>query len=324
MGREPLVPYDRDLTPRHDRFQAIAQAGSRAPDVFGIPGRHGRDVTINLIQRRLLPFWSVSCKSRVHYDRISRYTIQASDSDVVEIAIGGVDGNQLVYPVNQQSKDRLVTLNGVERCITQRSESSLIRSYEMPTASSIMARARRRLLGEQGQTLVDYLSNPLRQVADLAQFFQSKSLEGSIFFRDLTEGEEIQIVLPNKDVNSEVSEVIEKVIVPIKPRVIHESTLKVEQADLYYHPTYVFEFRRPDGSGRSFVSKLEQIDALTGDWFDVPSREVKQPDIPWDKILLLALDTSSEILLTFGPPGLKIPAIFVKSGLKYLGRSKDD
>ncbi len=93
------------IEPRISRFQATALAGAHSDRMFRIRSPFKRpDVNVRLIQRRLVPLWSVRCRSRFHYDRLASYTIPALDADAVEITIQGPDGGQLVLPVSQESR----------------------------------------------------------------------------------------------------------------------------------------------------------------------------------------------------------------------------
>ena len=127
---------------------------------------------------------------------------------------------------------------------------------------------------------------PAKNIDDLAAFYQTKTVDGEFLAQDIQPEEDIQIILPTEPANRVVAVVMKKVMVSIDPIKIHDWSLSVEIADLYYRPLYVFEFERMDKDGTVIDRKHEQLDAINGEWSQIPSPEIKQPAaLPWDKIL---------------------------------------
>jgi len=305
------------IRPKYDRAQAVLKSGSRAEGVFkSINPWKKKEVAARLVQRRLVPFWSIGCKSSIHYDRVASHTITISDPDVIEVIVVGLDQNRLKYPINRQSKDRIITLNTIERCKTERDILKLFDAYDAPVSPSLVGKALGMVTPENDDRLADCLRHPLVQVLNFGEFFHRKTINGHPIFSDLIEGENIEIVLPNKDAVRVVSKVIEEVQIPLKkqPRKVHESRLEIYNFELYYRPIFVFEFQQEDSESL----KYEEFDALTGRWSSIPNKEIRQPDIPWDKVLRFSLEAITEIAITLGPPGAQIPAIILKTGMKYL------
>lgn len=294
------------IEPAINRFQAITRAGSQGDKTFRLTKflRRGSSVNVKLIQRRLVPFWSVRCRSRFHYDKSSSYVVNINDQDAVEVTLHSADEKKIVLPVNPQSKNRSLTVHGKERCVTERDVSELIDAYQLPETKSIL---RNPLSFKDDQaTFREYLANPTAQVNDLAMLYQTNTIDGRPVYSDV-EDESIQIILPNEPANRVVGEVMKKVMVSIDPITIYDWSLAVEVADLYFRPLYVFEFERLDKEKVVVETKLEQLDAINGSWSTISTREVTQPGrVPWDKIMHLTIDASIVVLQELGGPWVKV------------------
>jgi hypothetical protein len=306
------------LEPTLNRFKATAMAGARGSKTFGaVSLLRKTETNTKLIQRRLIPFWNVSCRSKFHYDRSSTYNLSAQDEDAVEITIQMNDGQRLVLPVNPQAKNRSLTLNGIERCVTERIVSELISGYELSDSKSLREKVGIFPKDKQEQMRA-YLTNTRVPVLDLINFYQTQTVEGRSLYNDL-EDENIQIILPSQPANRVVGDVMKKVMVSIEPVAIHEWELAVEVADLYYRPAYVFEFEKLDKERNVTESKLEQLDAISGEWMTISSREIVQPGgVPWDKIMHLTIDASVVVLQELGGPWVRISAGLVGVGSEYI------
>lgn len=88
------------LNPVFDNSQAYTQAGEYKSKVFGfdpkqmlrtIGRRRNPGIEAELVERRLVPFWHIRCKSLFDYTRMKDYTIAANDPDAVSITVKGAD-----------------------------------------------------------------------------------------------------------------------------------------------------------------------------------------------------------------------------------------
>ncbi|MBC8447310.1 MAG: hypothetical protein H8D78_06130 [Chloroflexi bacterium] len=200
--------------------------------------------------------------------------------------------------------------------MTERDVSELIEAYEPLESGSLTQRARSFLQDEQ-KCLQAYLSNPSREVNDLAEFYRTATVDGDPVYNDLAD-ERVQVALPDKPANRVVSEVMKKVMVSIEPVKIHDWSLTVDTADLYFRPLYVFEFERASKEGDISETKLEQLDALSRDWSTLSSREVKQSSVPWNKILLLTMDATAVVLQELGGPWLRAAGGLLEVGTEHI------
>lgn len=306
------------ISPAVNRGKALVQAGARSEGVFGHLAKAFKkhEVRVTLSERWLIPFWHVRCKSHFHYDRFSSYTISASDSDVIEIVLEGPDGDRLVAPVNQKAKTTQVTLHGTERCVTDREVSEFIDAYEPRDSGSIGSKVASYFQDEQ-KHLAQYLAHPNRPVTNFPSFYQTRTLDGNPIFTD-SEGENLLVVMPDRDANRVVTSVMKKVMVSIEPVAIRDWLLTVDTVDLYFRPQYVFQFERLDKMGKVSETKVERLDGLTGKWSMVETRQVRQSTVPWDKILILTVDASAVVIQELGGPWLKVAGGLLQVGTKHV------
>jgi hypothetical protein len=127
-----------------DLPQAYSNAGGKRKGVFGVGRFFSRAETReSLIQRRLIPFWHIRCKSHFHYDREYESSISVSDDDVTELIIEGDEGQLLNIPKSRIGEKRNVSLRGIERCITNRDVTEFLNAYEIDESNSIGSRHHR-------------------------------------------------------------------------------------------------------------------------------------------------------------------------------------
>ena len=320
------TPNSYYLNPALNRFQATTKAGAYSEKVFRIKSLFKRNKSINvtLIERRLAPFWSVRCKSRFHYDKETSYSIHVDDSDAVEITFKTLDDQQMTLPVNRQSKQDDVFVNGWERCITERDITEYIDTY-MDVTRSFSLKTRDMQKRDEQARLAGYLSTQRIPINDLSVLYQEHTLDGEDIFPDLREDEAIQVILPDEPANRVVSEVMKKVMVSIEPVRIHDWSLSVEVADLYYRPFYIFLFEHLDNSGETVETRYEQLDGIRGDWKTIPTMEVDQAGkVPWDKIMMLSLDASLVVLQELGGPWVRVATGLSQVGMEHVPGIVDD
>ncbi len=310
-------PRSFALAPKINRLHAFAHAGSRKDKVFRFKSLFKKKaVAFNLLQRRLVPFWHVRCKSRFHYDRNSNYALVAQDADAVEIRIQGADDQELTYSINPKDETRQALVHGIERCLTERDVTELISAHQDPDAAKITRKAKSFFQDEQ-KRLTEYLESPTREIDDFAIFYHKALLGEKPVYSDL-EDEKVQIVLPDKAANRVVSDVMKKVMVSIDPVSIHDWSITVDFVDLYFHPYYVFEFQREDQDGNVVETRLEQLDALNGTWGIISAQDVKQSTVPWNKIFHLTIDATAVVLQELGGPWLNVASGLIGVGSQHI------
>jgi hypothetical protein len=198
--------------------------------------------------------------------------------------------------------------------VTERDVSEFIEGVALP--ESIQQRATSFLKDEQ-KRLGKYLSGRLRQIDDFATFYKDATMAGQPVYSELADVE-VQVILPDSPANRVVSEVMKKVMVSIEPVAIHDWSLTVEIADLYFRPMYVFQFEKLDEEGNVQETKLQQFDPIKNEWGTISAREVRRSSVPWDKIMLLTVDASAVVLQELGGPWLKVTSGLLKVGAKHI------
>lgn len=280
-----------------NQSQALNAANTRKNKTFGLKRFFTKvQADVDLLQRRLVPFWHVRCKSHFDYDQSSHYTITASSNDVVEITIQGSDGNTLNFPVDPTGKSNQVILHGIERCTSKHDVSQFIDAYESDHQTSLSDKAASFLHDEQ-KRMGKYLSQRSQVVTDLAAFYESAKLGTSPLYDDDLE---TIVVPPSQVANAVTSTVMKQVMVSIEAIKIHEWLLSVEFADLYFRPVYIFQFERKESDGSVVERKYEELDALSNTWTTLATSDIPETTITWDNVLRLSTDASDVVLKELG------------------------
>lgn len=290
------------LEPVINKSQAYAQAGEHRNKVFGFDPRQlltvlgkkrNPSIEAELLERRMVPFWNVRCRSHFDYTRLKNYTISANDPDAVSITLQGTDkqGNpiEMSYRVDQTGRSGgQVKLTGIERCVIDRDATQWIDSYTR--TEEWLPKA----LEEHQKLLKDSAKLRPRQVYDLAEFVDQLSLDGNALFSD-----DIKtiVVPPLETADNVVRRTMQEVMAPIEAATIYDWALEVVNADLYFRPLYVFQFEKLDQAGNPTERKLEELDALYKDrWVNLQTTEFQMSTIPWAKILRLSADIGAIVL----------------------------
>ena len=93
----------------------------------------------------------------------------------------------------------------------------------------------------------------------------------------------------------------DNVVVSLDAELIRECKLTIA-ADLYYRPTYLFRFIKIGKNEKSEENKLEELNAITGEWDTVSAVDLSESAvIPWDKVMRLTLNIAAIVLTEFGP-----------------------
>lgn len=284
------------MAPVINESQSYTQAGEYKSKVFGFDPKQllrafskkrDRGIEAELLERRLVPFWHVRCKSHFDYTRMKDYTISANDPDAISITIQGNDmeGNQMemIYRVDQTGRSGgQVSLTGIERCVTDRDNTQWIDSY-MRTEDWLP-----KDLEDHRKLLKDTAKQRPIAVPDIAEFGGNLAIDGQKIFDD-----DIKtiVVPPLETADNVVRRALQQVMVPIEAATIFQWGLEVTNIDLYFRPLYIFEFVRLDQDGNPIERKLEELDALHKDqWVNLQATEFEMSTIPWLKILKLSAD----------------------------------
>ena len=287
------------LEPITNESQAHNQAGEHRGKVFGLDlkrllsGRREVTVETELVERRMVAFWHVRCRSHFDYTRMKEYEIAAQDPDAVSITLRGNDAQgsrlELLYRVDATGRSKgQVKLSGIERCVTDRTVEEYIDSYTK--ADNLPAReleSRRKALSESAK-------QRLRPVEDIEAFGNHGLVDGVPLFNDNIR---TIVVPPLETADAVVLQTLRKAMVPIEAATIYEWFLEVTNVDLYFRPLYVFEFKQLDRNGNPIGRKREELDALNRDrWVNLETTEYQMPTVPWVKILKLSADVGAIML----------------------------
>jgi len=290
------------LAPVINKSQAYTQAGEHKSKVFRFDPRQlmrafsksrQAGIEVELLERRLVPFWHIRCRSHFDYTRMQDYTISAFDPQAVNITIQGNDTHgapmEMVYRVDQTGRSgRQVKLTGIERCITDRDVTQWIDSY-MPTADWLP-----KDVEEHQARLMDTAKQKPSPVLDIVKFGQDLIVDDTPLFDDDVK---TIVVPPLETADNVVRRTLQQVMVPIEAATIYEWGLEVINTDLYFRPLYVFQFERLDQDGNAIERKLEELDALYKDkWINLQATEYQMSTIPWLKIMKLSTDIGAIIL----------------------------
>jgi len=156
------------------------------------------------IENRLEPYWVVTAKSRIAYDRQQTYSIPIKGEEVREVTLLG---QKLV--ISSKANPSL-TLSGIEHCVDER-------------------RVTRFFDGLTGQItdLSRYQAFAKTEITDLSNFMPGGML----------------LVPPQMKATAIVRQVLGEVIRPVsKAQIIHEERVDVDEIELNFRPVYAFEY----------------------------------------------------------------------------------
>jgi hypothetical protein len=252
------------------------------------------------VQLCLAPFWSLRLRVQLRYHRPVTYRLAPQDADARETELEGTDGRRLPLAITPQVKE--LTVRGVEHCLAERDSAALVDAYGGAGGESLTQRAMARL-GREQDRLRPLLANPARQVSDLGAFFVHKRLDGKALY-DEWRDEDVLAAAPAESVNHLLASLVNEIVAGLGEVLVQDWRITVEAADLYFRPLYLFEFQRTDKAGNVAETKVEQMNALTGDWMPVPAGE-DQPAPPWETALARMTPDAGELLSSLGGPWLR-------------------
>lgn len=163
------------------------------------------DVNLVATQRRVEPFWHVSCRARYVYDRTREYAIPASAADVRSVTVAGGD-----HQVGPTAKGAGFVIPVLEHCLDEFSDELYID-------------------GVGGTAMSDGLAlttGPSTEVGDPAALAADETL----------------VVPPEHRASSVVRQLLAKMMRPLQADAVLEESLALEHIDLYYRPIFAYEF----------------------------------------------------------------------------------
>lgn len=163
------------------------------------------DVSVVATQRRVEPFWHVSCRAHYVYDRTRDYAVPASATDVRSVTVEGVD-----HAIGATGKGPGFMLTVLEHC----GEEFFDELYVDGVAGAPMT---------DGAAL---LAGPTTEVGDLVSLA----------------GDETLVVPPEHRASSVVRQLLAKMLRPLQADTVLEEALRLERIDLYYRPVFAYEF----------------------------------------------------------------------------------
>ena len=176
-------------------------------------------------QRRLEPFWHVSCSARYVYDRKRDYAVPASAPDVAAVTVVGDD-----YQLDQvPGTARAFHLAVLEHCREELHKEVFVD-------------------GLNGQPLAEaqvLLNAPRSELADP---------------QGLSENDTIALA-PEHRASYVVRQLLSEMMKPVQADQVLEETITLEATDLYYRPIWSFEFAWTTKDNRK--GTLE-VDSITG------------------------------------------------------------
>lgn len=182
------------------------------------------EIRLNYAERRLEPFWHIAVRMRTVYDRNRTYQVVVGGPEVKRVTALGQD-----LAVDAGAKGGpAFALSAVEHC-------------EEDTRTS------RTFAG-------DGSANP--ELARLASMAREEIPDITAFRPDDT-----VVLAPEAHAAAVLRQVTGEVVRPVKAQVIHEERLDVEQMDLYFRPTYAFEYIWAAKDRHVVI----EFDGLTGD-----------------------------------------------------------
>lgn len=284
------------LEPVIDPDQALTEAGDYKGRVFGfdvrrfLPGQKEKSrIEAHLRQRRLVPFWYISCLAHFDYNVSHEYEIVAKNADAIMITLQGSEGKTLNYRVDRTGRSEgRVAISGTERCVTDPRYAAFIDSYVKQVDSTPVE-----IQAEQHR-FEKYSRERQRLVGDLQEFGLQLSVDNSQLF---TDNLETIIVPPLETADTVVKRAFKQVTIRVEPPGPNEWYLKIRNVDLYFRPLYVFEFEKFGPDNKRQDRRSAELDALDRTrWTTLATSEYQIPTVPWGKILRLSSDIALALL----------------------------
>jgi hypothetical protein len=182
------------------------------------------DVVLVASQRRVEPFWHVSCRARYVYDRTRDYTVPTSAGDVRAVSVGG----QEIVVASSGRAGPSFGLTVLEHC----REEFVDELYVEGVSGAAFA---------DGAGLAGGARTEVMDLAGLA-------------------ANDTVVVAPEHRASSVVRQLLAKMLRPLQADTVSEEALHIEALELFYRPVWAFEFHWTTKDRRGVV----EVDALTG------------------------------------------------------------
>ena len=182
------------------------------------------EIQLTYAEHRLEPLWRLSGQMRTVYDRQRPYTLTAAGTEVKQLTLLGQ-----TLPVESREKGGpVVTLMAVEHCEEDQRFDRIFDSQ-----------------GAQRPEWSRYLTFAAEEIPDLVAF----------------QPEGVIVVAPETRAAAVTRQVMAEVVRPIKAQVIHEERVTLDAIDLYFRPSYAFEYHWAAKGKRVVI----ECDGLTGE-----------------------------------------------------------
>ncbi len=227
LGSERIFALDDRLGFEDARQKAMDRRSHAFGSGLGSILQRPKSDDIDLVasQRRLEPFWHVSCRARYVYERSRDYSVTASSREVREVTILGT-----TYPVAESgTAARTFTVPALEHCrdeFVHESHADGATGAKVPDAAAV-------------------IGGPKHEVTDPTTLVA----EGTI------------VVPPQHRASFIVRQLLSEMLKPVQADRMLEESLILENTDLYYRPVWAFEFHWRPKDKRGVV----EIDSLTGE-----------------------------------------------------------
>jgi len=217
------------INPAFSMADAQQKAWLRKIDAFGTFSKmtgflsKPKDEDFELIysEERYEPLWHVAATARYVFDRNNRYIVPFKSSEVQSITF---EGNPMKG--NKGSFEMTV----VEHCQQDCSDEALVDG----------------LNGKSKPELRGVISAPHQEI------------EGEI---NKALSPEAIVVPPQFRISAIIRNALSKVITGVEADVIHEESLAITTADLYYHPIYAFQYHWKTKDKKAIV----EVDGINGE-----------------------------------------------------------
>jgi hypothetical protein len=183
------------------------------------------DVVLLTSQRRLEPFWHVACRARYVYERSRDYVVPVSGPEVRQVSVLGS-----TYQVDDSGRTaRAFTIPTLEHC-----REELFHEVHVD--------------GVSGAPVADgpaIITGPRAEVDDPMTLAADETV----------------VIPPEHRASFVIRQLLSEMLKPVQADRVDEESIALERTDLYYRPTWAFEFHWKSKDRRGIV----ELDAITGE-----------------------------------------------------------
>jgi hypothetical protein len=271
FGLEARVPFEEARRKAEEKRAAALGSG-----IGGLLQRpRAEDVVLVASQRRVEPLWHVACTAHYVYDRARLYTVPASAGDVRSVTLLGAD-----HPVVPSGKGPAsFAIEVLEHCTEDVRDELFADGVSGATVGN-------------GQAIV---AGPRTEVADPAALAADETI----------------VIAPEQRASAIVRQLLARLLKPLQADTVFEESLAVEALELFYRPTWAFEYHLPAKNRRGVV----EVDALTGETRTANALQVRQLTrmVSKDALFDIGADTVG-LIVPGGSIAVKLARIAVDRG----------